>query len=74
MFVHVTTETTMSEYSREDLNRDLYLMVKAGLLNVHMREDGEWIFSVTEESKTMTDEERAERVNKIIEEEGNNDY
>lgn len=64
----------MSEYSREDLNRDLYLMVKAGLLNVHMREDGEWIFSVTEESKTMTDEERAERVNKIIEEEGNNDY
>jgi hypothetical protein len=34
-------------------------MVKAGLLDVFMREDGEWVFNVTEESKNMTEEERA---------------
>ena len=47
------------KYSREELSRDLHLMVKAGLLDVFMREDGEWVFNVTEESKNMTEEERA---------------
>ena len=57
------------DYTREELENDLYLMVKAGLLEVFIREDGEWVYSVTELSKTMTDEEREAAVQKIIEEE-----
>jgi len=44
-------------YSREELSRDLFLMVKAGLLDMFMREDGEWVFSVSEKSKELSQEE-----------------
>lgn len=36
----------------------MYLMVKAGLLDVNMREDGEWVYHVTEASRNMTEAER----------------
>jgi len=49
-----------NEYRREDLSKDLFLMVKAGILDVNMREDGEWVYSVTEKGKAMTDEEKLE--------------
>jgi len=48
----------MSDYDRDDLDHDLYLMVKAGLLDVNMREDGEWVYHVTDASLKMTEEER----------------
>ena len=48
------------EYRREDLSKDLFLMVKAGILDVNMREDGEWVYSVTEKGKSMTDDEKLE--------------
>lgn len=60
----------MNGYNREDLDRDLWLMVKAGLLEYHMREDGEWVFNVTEESKAMTDEQREAAIHAVLEEEG----
>jgi hypothetical protein len=44
-------------YSRDELSRDLFLMVKAGLLDMFMREDGEWVFSVSEKSKELSQEE-----------------
>lgn len=48
----------MSNYDREDLSNDLFLMVKAGLLDVYMREDGQWVYDVSDAAKQMTDEER----------------
>lgn len=48
------------DYCREDLSKDLFLMVKAGILEVNMREDGEWVYSVSEKGRNMTDEEKFE--------------
>jgi predicted PhzF superfamily epimerase YddE/YHI9 len=45
------------EYTRDDLDRDLFLMVKAGLLDISMREDGEWVYRVNPATESMTDEE-----------------
>ncbi len=53
----------MNEYTKEEVQNDLTLMVKAGLIDIHMREDGEWIYSASEYSKTLT----AEQLLEIIE-------
>jgi hypothetical protein len=47
-----------SDYTKDDLSRDLYLMVKAGLLDVSMREDGEWVYRPTQECREMTEEQK----------------
>lgn len=56
------------DYTRDDLSRDLFMMVKAGLLDVSIREDGEWLYSVTKEAEAMTDEEKIEAIKKAEEE------
>jgi hypothetical protein len=49
----------MSEnYNKEEIAHDLFLMVKAGLLEVHIREDGEWVYSPSKKSLVMSDEEK----------------
>lgn len=48
----------MNDYDKDDLAHDMYLMVKAGLLDINMRDDGEWVYSVTDKSRNMTEEER----------------
>ncbi len=53
-------------YSREDLDNDLGLMVRAGLLEINMREDGVWVYSVSEACKHMTDQEREELIQAFI--------
>lgn len=57
----------MSYDDKDELQRDLYLMVKAGLLDISMREDGQWLYSVTEASKQMTDEERLDILSRLDE-------
>jgi hypothetical protein len=47
-------------YEKEELTRDLTLMVKAGLLDIYMREDGEWVYKASDKSLQMTDEEKLE--------------
>jgi len=54
-------------YNREDLSRDLFLMVKAGLLDVRMREDGEWVYHPSEASLTMTEEEKIDLISRLDE-------
>ena len=48
----------MNDYDKDDLAHDMYLMVKAVLLDINMREDGEWVYNVTDKSRNMTEEER----------------
>jgi hypothetical protein len=45
-------------YSKEELQKDLYLMVKAGLLDIAMREDGEWLYKLTDIAKDMSEDEK----------------
>jgi hypothetical protein len=56
-----------SEYTTDDLARDLYLMVKAGLLDVAMREDGEWVYRPSEAALSMTEEEKADLISRLDE-------
>lgn len=36
------------------------MMVKAGLLDVSMREDGEWVYKVSEAALLLTEEEKSD--------------
>jgi DNA-binding transcriptional ArsR family regulator len=45
------------EYTKEQINQDLYFMYKAGLVDIQMREDGEWIYTATEYAKGLTSEQ-----------------
>lgn len=53
------------KYSRDELEKDLYLMVKAGLLEVFMRDDGQWVYAVTEEAKKLTEEQTRELLDNL---------
>ena len=56
-------------YTKNDLIDDLALMVKAGLLDVRMREDGEWLYTISDAAKDMSEEEREEAIRRAIQEE-----
>jgi hypothetical protein len=44
---------------REEIKRELELLVALGLVTVNgMTDDGEWLYSVTEKALKMSDEER----------------
>ena len=55
------------DYGKEDVAHDLYLMVKAGLIDIKIREDGEWIYSASEKSKSLTEEELEEILSNLSE-------
>lgn len=52
------------DYTIEDLHADIWALYEAGLLDVRMREDGEWVFSASEKSLAMTQEEIEQAVAK----------
>jgi hypothetical protein len=47
-----------NQYSRDELSDDLAAMVAAGILNINMREDGEWLYSVPAHIQEMPADER----------------
>ena len=49
-------------YTKQDLQNDLALMVTKGLLDISMREDGEWVYSLSDKAAAMTEEEREEAI------------
>jgi DNA-binding transcriptional ArsR family regulator len=51
------------EQNRQQVQQDLMLMYKAGLIDVRMREDGQWVYFATDYSKSLSDEE----LNEILE-------
>ncbi len=55
------------QYDKEDVVNDLYLMVKAGLVDIRIREDGEWVYSASEMSKTLTEKELNEILSNLSE-------
>jgi hypothetical protein len=62
--------TNMSDdYTIDRLSNDLSAMVKAGLLDIRMREDGEWVYVVADRVAAMSEEEREEALLKMYEDE-----
>jgi DNA-binding transcriptional ArsR family regulator len=60
--------TNMSDdYTIDRLSNDLSAMVKAGLLDIRMREDGEWVYVVADRVAAMSEEEREEALLKMYE-------
>jgi len=55
------------DYTKDDLSNDLAAMVKAGLLDIRMREDGEWVYVATDRAAAMSEEEREEALLKMYE-------
>jgi hypothetical protein len=49
-------------YTKKDLQDDLGLMVTKGLLDISIREDGEWVYSLSEKAAAMTEQEREEAI------------
>lgn len=63
----------MDDYTPNDLTRDLALMVRAGLLEMHIREDGEWVYSISAKAAAMTEEEREEAIRQMAYDEDDDD-
>lgn len=57
----------MEQYNRDDLEKDLTQMVKAGLLELFIRDDGEWVYSVPEAIKALTEDEQADLLLRMYE-------
>ena len=57
------------DYTIDKLSNDLSAMVKAGLLDIRMREDGEWVYVVADRVAAMSEEEREEALLKMYEDE-----
>ena len=45
------------EYNMKDLHSDIWALYRAGLIEARMREDGEWIFNVSEIAAKMSEVE-----------------
>jgi DNA-binding transcriptional ArsR family regulator len=43
--------------AKQQVIQDLQLMYKAGLVDVKMREDGEWIYFATEYAKSLSQDQ-----------------
>lgn len=56
----------MDDYTADDLTRDLALMVKAGLLEMHIRDDGEWVYKVSAKAEAMSEEERELAIRQMV--------
>jgi hypothetical protein len=53
------------KYNKDDLSRDLFLMVKAGLLDVSIREDGEWVYNVSDFSLQLSEDEKSDIISRL---------
>lgn len=46
------------DYTTERLQEDIWRMVTIGLLDIAIRDDGEWVYSISHKAASMTAEER----------------
>ena len=47
----------MNDQDKACIENDLLLMINANLVDISMREDGEWLYTASEYSKTLTPEQ-----------------
>ena len=51
----MTNNTSDPDYT--SMENDIFLMFKSGLINVSIREDGQWLYSASEHAKTLIAEQ-----------------
>ena len=45
------------QYAKQQVAQDLMYMYKLGLVDIRMREDGQWVYFATEYAKSLSDEQ-----------------
>lgn len=58
-------------YSKDNLQKNLYFMVKAGLLDIRIREDGQWLYEISDSSKSMTEYQKIKLLEDVFDPEEN---
>lgn len=45
------------EYAKQQVAQDLMYMYKLGLVDIRMREDGQWVYFATDYAKSLSDDQ-----------------
>lgn len=53
------------DYTKDDLLVDLNLLIKNGLIEYRLNEDGQWVYRITEEARAMSDDEITTLINNM---------
>ena len=59
----------MTEYSMDELGEDLRLLVKAGLVDISIKENGDWLYKAVDGVSSLSPEEILAAINAVIDEE-----
>jgi hypothetical protein len=59
--------------SADELSEALALLVKHGLLDLAIREDGEWLYGLSKDALEMSEEEKMDAIFQMLESEEEDD-
>jgi hypothetical protein len=59
--------------NEDELSEALALLVKHGLLDIAMREDGEWLYGLSKEALEMSEEDKMDAIFQMLENEEEED-
>jgi len=59
----------VSEYSMDELGEDLRLLIKAGLVDISIKENGDWVYRAVDGVSDISTEQILAAINAVIEEE-----
>lgn len=54
-------------YSEDELIQDINLLISLDLIDYRLREDGEWVYTITEKGRQMTDNQVGQVIDAAIE-------
>lgn len=54
-------------YSEDELIQDINLLISLDLIDYRLREDGEWVYTITEKGRQMTDGQVGQVIDAAIE-------
>ena len=54
-------------YSKDELIQDINLLISLDLIDYKLREDGEWVYAITEKGRQMTDSQVGQVIDTAIE-------
>ena len=56
---------TDEEFIKETIAKELSILIRAGLVEVYISEDGEWLYQASEKAKSLTDIEKIALINAV---------
>lgn len=54
-------------YSEDELIQDINLLISLDLIDYRLREDGEWVYTITEKGRQMTDNQVGQVIDAAVE-------